>query len=118
MTESDLKTGRELLKEAFIQKNPEWTKVSYAPHVGWWHAATGAVCTVVVRARGHHYRCAAGSQQELELMIKTKEKAEIRACRAADARLRGGGSTGRAPLLTARYPRWLLPWVVAVEQRR
>lgn len=42
MTESDIKTGKELLKEDFIQKNPEWTR-------------------------------------ELELMIKSKEKAEIQA---------------------------------------
>lgn len=32
MTESDLKTGRELLKEAFIQKNPAWTKVGMRAH--------------------------------------------------------------------------------------
>ena len=40
MTEHDLKTGRELLEEEFIQKNPAWMK-------------------------------------ELEIMVKTKEKAEI-----------------------------------------
>ncbi len=26
MTENDIKTGKELLKEDFIRKNPEWTK--------------------------------------------------------------------------------------------
>ncbi len=26
MTENDIKTGKELLKEDFIQKNPEWMK--------------------------------------------------------------------------------------------
>jgi meiotic recombination protein SPO11 len=42
MTENDIKTGKELLKEDFIQKNPEWMK-------------------------------------ELEIMVKTKKKAEIQA---------------------------------------
>jgi meiotic recombination protein SPO11 len=42
MTENDIKTGKELLKEDFIQKNPEWMK-------------------------------------ELELMVKSKKKAEIQA---------------------------------------
>jgi len=42
MTEHDIKTGKELLKEDFIKKNPEWMK-------------------------------------ELELMVQTKEKAEIQA---------------------------------------
>eukprot|EP00123_Amoebidium_parasiticum_P016491 comp23455_c0_seq1/m.39160 comp23455_c0_seq1/g.39160 ORF comp23455_c0_seq1/g.39160 comp23455_c0_seq1/m.39160 type:complete len:415 (-) comp23455_c0_seq1:121-1365(-) len=42
MTESDIKTGKELLKEDFIQKNPAWVR-------------------------------------ELELMLKTKQKAEIQA---------------------------------------
>jgi meiotic recombination protein SPO11 len=42
MSERDIKTGRELLKEEFIRKNPAWTA-------------------------------------ELELMLKTKEKAEIQA---------------------------------------
>jgi hypothetical protein len=26
MTENDIKTGKELLQEAFIMKNPEWMK--------------------------------------------------------------------------------------------
>ena len=26
MTENDIKTGKELMKEDFIQKNPEWMK--------------------------------------------------------------------------------------------
>jgi len=42
MLDNDIKTGKELLKEDFIQKNPEWMK-------------------------------------ELELMVKTKQKAEIQA---------------------------------------
>lgn len=42
MTESDIKTGKELLKEEFIIKNKEWMK-------------------------------------ELEIMVKTKKKAEIQA---------------------------------------
>jgi meiotic recombination protein SPO11 len=42
MTENDIKTGKELLKEDFIQKNPEWMK-------------------------------------ELEIMVKSKKKAEIQA---------------------------------------
>jgi meiotic recombination protein SPO11 len=42
MTENDIKTGKELMKEDFIQKNPEWMK-------------------------------------ELEIMVKTKKKAEIQA---------------------------------------
>jgi len=42
MTESDIKTGKELLQEAFIMKNPKWMK-------------------------------------ELQIMVKTKEKAEIQA---------------------------------------
>lgn len=42
MTENDIKTGKELLKEDFIMKNPEWMK-------------------------------------ELEIMVKTKKKAEIQA---------------------------------------
>jgi len=42
MTDSDIKTGKEMLKEDFIQKNPEWMK-------------------------------------ELEIMVKTKTKAEIQA---------------------------------------
>jgi len=42
MTENDIKTGKELLKEEFIQKNPQWMK-------------------------------------ELEIMVKTKQKAEIQA---------------------------------------
>jgi meiotic recombination protein SPO11 len=42
MTENDIKTGKELLKEDFIQKNPSWLK-------------------------------------ELEIMVKTKQKAEIQA---------------------------------------
>lgn len=42
MTENDIKTGKELLKEDFIRKNKEWTK-------------------------------------ELEIMVKTKKKAEIQA---------------------------------------
>jgi meiotic recombination protein SPO11 len=42
MTENDIKTGKELLKEDFIQKNPKWMK-------------------------------------ELEIMVKTKKKAEIQA---------------------------------------
>jgi len=42
MTESDIKTGKELLAEDFIQKNPKWMK-------------------------------------ELEIMVKTKKKAEIQA---------------------------------------
>lgn len=42
MTENDIKTGKELLQEDFIQKNPKWMK-------------------------------------ELELMVKTKKKAEIQA---------------------------------------
>ncbi|CAJ1940284.1 unnamed protein product [Cylindrotheca closterium] len=42
MTENDIKTGQELMKEEFIQKNPEWMK-------------------------------------ELEIMVKTKKKAEIQA---------------------------------------
>jgi meiotic recombination protein SPO11 len=42
MTESDIKTGKELLKEEFIMKNKEWMK-------------------------------------ELEIMVKTKKKAEIQA---------------------------------------
>jgi len=40
MSSHDLKTGRELMEEEFIQKNPAWMK-------------------------------------ELEIMVKTKEKAEI-----------------------------------------
>jgi len=42
MTENDIKTGKELLKEEFIMKNPEWMK-------------------------------------ELQIMVKTKKKAEIQA---------------------------------------
>jgi len=42
MTESDIKTGKELLQESFIMKNPKWMK-------------------------------------ELQIMVKTKEKAEIQA---------------------------------------
>lgn len=42
MTENDIKTGKEMMKEDFIQKNPEWMK-------------------------------------ELEIMVKTKKKAEIQA---------------------------------------
>ena len=42
MTESDIKTGKELMTEGFIRKNPKWMK-------------------------------------ELEIMIKTKKKAEIQA---------------------------------------
>ena len=42
MTENDIKTGKELLQEDFIQKNPKWMK-------------------------------------ELELMVKSKKKAEIQA---------------------------------------
>lgn len=42
MTENDIKTGKELMKEDFIMKNPEWMK-------------------------------------ELEIMVKTKKKAEIQA---------------------------------------
>ncbi|KAL7535636.1 hypothetical protein ACHAXR_006627 [Thalassiosira sp. AJA248-18] len=42
MTENDIKTGKELLQEAFIMKNPKWMK-------------------------------------ELQIMVKTKEKAEIQA---------------------------------------
>jgi meiotic recombination protein SPO11 len=42
MTEQDIKTGKDLLKEEFIKKNPSWVK-------------------------------------ELELMLRTKEKAEIQA---------------------------------------
>jgi len=42
MTENDIKTGKELLAEGFIQKNPKWMK-------------------------------------ELEIMVKTKKKAEIQA---------------------------------------
>lgn len=42
MTESDIKTGKELMMEGFIRKNPKWMK-------------------------------------ELEIMIKTKKKAEIQA---------------------------------------
>ena len=45
MSEHDIKTGRELLEEDFIQKNPAWI-------------------------------------EELELMVKTKEKAEIQALSA------------------------------------
>jgi|Transcript_17522 meiotic recombination protein SPO11 len=42
MTENDIKTGKELLQEAFIMKNPKWMK-------------------------------------ELQIMVKTKQKAEIQA---------------------------------------
>lgn len=42
MTEEDIKTGKKMLEESFIQANPEWVK-------------------------------------ELELMLSTKEKAEIQA---------------------------------------
>jgi len=42
MTENDIKTGKELLQEAFIMKNPQWMK-------------------------------------ELQIMVKTKQKAEIQA---------------------------------------
>lgn len=42
MSESDIKTGKEMLKEEFITKNKEWMK-------------------------------------ELEIMVKTKKKAEIQA---------------------------------------
>jgi hypothetical protein len=28
MTETDIKTGRELIEEDFIKKNPEWQRVS------------------------------------------------------------------------------------------
>lgn len=42
MTENDIKTGQELMKEDFIMKNPQWMK-------------------------------------ELEIMVKTKKKAEIQA---------------------------------------
>ena len=45
MTEEDIKTGKRLLEEEFIKKNPEWVK-------------------------------------ELQLMLKTKEKAEIQALSA------------------------------------
>lgn len=41
MTDSDINTGRTLLKQDFVQKNPKWVK-------------------------------------ELEMMIESKEKAEIR----------------------------------------
>ena len=42
MTESDIKTGKEMMQEEFIQKNPKWMK-------------------------------------ELQIMVKTKKKAEIQA---------------------------------------
>jgi len=29
MKESDMATGRQLLKEEFVQKNPEWVKVRW-----------------------------------------------------------------------------------------
>lgn len=43
MTDKDIETGKQLMKEEFIQKNPKWMK-------------------------------------ELEIMLKTKKKAEIRTC--------------------------------------
>lgn len=32
MSETDLNTGRQLLKEEFVQKNPEWVKVGNERH--------------------------------------------------------------------------------------
>jgi hypothetical protein len=55
MTEADMETGRLLLQEEFIKRNPAWT-------------------------------------QELELMLSTKKKAEIRACAHC---LNFDGLTGR-----------------------
>jgi meiotic recombination protein SPO11 len=33
MTDADMKTGRELMKEEFIQKNPAWMKVLLIPSI-------------------------------------------------------------------------------------
>lgn len=65
MTDSDIKTGKELLNEEYIQKNPLWAKVCVGVGV------PRAPYHVVTRPPLH-------TTQELELMIKTKEKAEIR----------------------------------------
>ena len=66
-----MKVGRDLLNEDFVKKNPAWVKVP--------RARTRAGAGVHERARA--------VPQELELMLHTKVKAEIRAF----AVLGGGG---------------------------
>lgn len=68
MTENDIKTGKELLKEDFIMKNPKWMKeleiMVRAIWLSFLSESSGSL------APNHCYR---------RLQVKTKKKAEIQA---------------------------------------
>lgn len=70
MTEADIATGRQLLQEDFIKSNPKCV------------CETCALVVAVAEAR-----LACRWVKELELMLETKEKAEIRACPRSDVRV-------------------------------
>ena len=69
MTDADMQTGRQLLQEDFIKCNPKCAAGAYCE---WQLRACSVCCT---DTRGARLRWV----KELELMLETREKAEIRA---------------------------------------
>lgn len=73
MTDTDIKTGKELLQEAFIMKNPEWMKelqimVSFSDYF-WCSYWIDIKCSKMLTSIPLQYKS----------QVKTKEKAEIQA---------------------------------------